>query len=282
MSVGSPIGFHVEGPTRPDVQDRILNGMARLEAAGRHVACMTFVEDPGFLQRVKQRFPKVLCLGRKVFGANDPNPGFPMSNGQTWFSTKWPYQPPHADVYQFTNEWFQNFWGEGETRAVGQFFIELMDAANAAGVKVTILDAEMGALEPQHITWLADCLSKAEREGHYLNYHGYSANNDAGKTDMAAGEQWFFMRPFEDLHLDKLYPNLKIIYGEAGNSGDHLFRPETPNLMRQASKLLQPFYPHPVVGISWWEIVDPGQHADFGGDDYSSILDQVFDLLIAA
>lgn len=159
-------------------------------------------------------------------------------------------------------------------RRYARFYCDLMDICDAHGIKCTVGDYSTGTPQPYHVPWLADMLREAERRGHYLNYHAYSANNMAGQTDMTAGAEWFSMRW---RMLVKDYPRLKVILGECGNSGEHLFRPETVALMQQFNKMLAP-YPQ-VVGAAWWTLSNPDYPNGWKLDDFSPVLSAVFNWL---
>lgn len=239
--------------------------------------------------------PNAVVIYRPVFGTHDPNPrrGDGYSSGEDWFNFLWPtmHDIP-ADYFQFVNEWQGNGDGETSVQGYGQFYIELMTACRARGVKCTVGDWSTGtpgwpykADEAHYTTDLAPMLEKAAAWGFPVNYHCY-APEGAGATDMSAQAELYFMRWEE---IAKRHPGIKIIGGEGSNAGkdntgnEGVFRGlQTLDLMKQARGLiLASPYRKNFIAVNWWWWGDPATHSigegNWSKDNFSSIAPQFFD-----
>jgi hypothetical protein len=271
VRVSSPIGVHYQLPALIDQARALIALCDTLHKAGKPLAAVTIVNDVWLVAEIRRVSPQTWINFRVVFSDRDPWPDFANNEtGDTWFAHLWPHlsQAPGATSYQFANEWYSKETDEHTLRAWANLYIRLIDICKAHNTICTILDLSVGTIEDYHMHIFDALFRKAEQEGFPVDYHMYAANNRQGATDMSAGAEWFAMR-WEK--IAKLYPRLKFLGGEAGNSGDgndgHLARPETPALIRQFARMIVDSpYGHQVIAANWWEQVHP-EKGDFGKDD---------------
>lgn len=267
---------------RRDQYDAIMTTLARLHALGKPLAGLSGIDVGDFFFRdARAVSSSTYLLSRWVRDQNDQKPTLDTS-GRDWFERVWPLLGKGADCYQFSNEWFSDGWNEAETRAFAHFYVELAETARLeAGVKATLGDLSVGTPQPWQIPWLKEMLDYGEATGCPLNYHAYSAQDqdpnvqppNIGETDMLPGAESYDMRWLMDT---KDHPRLKVVFGECGNAGKNLFRPETPALIRQFHTMLLPY--NQVVSANWWTISD-AKAGIWPGDDFTPALSQIVDWL---
>jgi hypothetical protein len=277
--ISSPIGVHYQLPANPDQREKLIAMCDVLHRAGKPLSVVTIVNDAWLVAEIRRVSPTTWINFRVVFSDRDKWPDFANNEtGDTWFAYLWPHlsQGVGASSYQFANEWYSKETDVHTLTAWANMYTRLCKVCRFNQVICTVGDFSMGTIEDYHMDIFDEMFRTAAELGCPLDYHSYSANNRDGATNLSAGAEWFFMR-WEK--IAKKYPTLKILGGEIGNSGDgndgHLFRPETPALMRQGAQMLTDSpYAGQYIGGAWWEIVDP-RKGDFGMDDFTPILPEM-------
>jgi hypothetical protein len=268
---GSKIGFHIAGGHVPDSLEQILRDLYN---SSKPLACALVVNHGHLCRAIKEASPTTVVVYRPVLWDDSDNPASRgWMCGRDWFNRLWGHMHPYrqwVDYFQFENEWFVlPSRTEAEMRRFGQFFIELMETCENAGVRCLVGNIAVGNLDPHHEPALHEMFLRAERAGHPFDYHMYSSqhrNHDMlHEADLYAARWHRWARK---------YPNLKFIFGEAGSfHGPRYVDPQTTIAqMRQTEQLIQPFDSQ-VIGACWWTLA--GEPGGWGADDFAPALPQV-------
>lgn len=179
------------------------------ENANVHPAVAVVINQPDRVAWLRAKY------GNRVFivarSTNIPR-GIPNASyqaGLNFFRTYFPLLPGGADVYSFCNEWIP-FADPAGVRAAVAAYQGLMDAANTAGVQVTVGDFAVGNPRIDMDPLLAPMLDQAAAQGHILNYHWYSQE---GSLDITLNANGLGLRVLPWL---RARPTLKCIFGEFG------------------------------------------------------------------
>lgn len=256
--------------------------------------------------------PEAPVFSRVCFGTHDPTPrGFlrrlfrrpgrvnPRAavgptkvdgtwwTGEAWFNKYWPSlaQNPGATAYVFCNEWFSNKQPHADVDKFATFYRQLMDACTAHGVTCTIGDFSVGTPgyptipdEAYDVPAFQAMLSQAERQGHWLNCHGYDLHQGNGLVPRE-----YTIRRYKTLQQG--HPNLKIIAGELANdpldvgNNDGLYGGQRSlDRMKEFAGIID-------IPGCWWLVCDGPRYqnipeARWDLDDITPIINQYFDWVL--
>ncbi len=269
------IGFHIEGPLRPDQFKAVVNGIAWLYAIGKPLAGILIVDEPGLILPIKLVSPTTEIVYRWVWGVGDRIPDLktnPRDEALRDLNIRWykhVVEAAGADWYQWQNEW----WPKDNPAYAAAYYDTILDETWRAGIAPpTVLDLYPGVPENKDFECLYPMLRKAKRMGAAVNYHGYCPYD---VDDMAIDSQWWSMRWM--LAQATIFPvdlrDLIVIIGEASNA--HGYLPgRTLSLMQQEDDLLIP-YPF-VKFVAWYELNNPQAGTKWAMFNYYDMLPAFF------
>ncbi len=266
------IGWHVAGGHVPPSLVPRIASLARL---GKPMSALVSVTHKALCAKVKAVSPQTFVVYRHWIGEDGFNPATVRldrwETGEEWLARFLPnLQGVTADAFQFANEWYLYALGRGDTARYAQFYIELMNACYARGIKCTVGDFNVGHVEPHEVAALAPMFARAEQLNMPLNYHAYSIN-EGDDTDMRLGEAFYAMRW---LAWVQPFPKLRVLLGEAGKYHKPRFV-NTETTLRMMRDHLAQLAPHAdrVIGSCWWTLA--GEPGGWGADDFQAALDAV-------
>jgi hypothetical protein len=262
----SLIGLHFAGG---NLQNSVLEMMARLHQISRPVALVTVVANAAYCERIKSVSPDTVVVYRPYLFSDDQNP-FTLNPERRMTGEEWlrlfDLRNARADYYSFANEWYPDAVRYG-IEQYAQFYIELMEACARAGIKCTFGDFAVGHVEPEHRAKLAPMFLRGYELFMPLRYHAYSSPH--ADTDMRADAQYFALR------WTQWFPVIpyKVVIGEAGKyQAPRFVNPQlTVSMMAQLDELLQPHRSR-VLGAAWWTL---SATPDWALDDFTPALPQV-------
>lgn len=187
--------------------------------AGKPVPIAVVINNPGLVNAIKRVSPKTFVVCRYGVGGTaldeldltENDTAANMAAGKARFEQR--FATCDADCWQIANESYDKGHPDWKIKAMAEFYIGAMFAAEAKGVKITVFDGSTGTPEDSDLPLLAPMLQKANDDNHFFCYHGYSA---PGIFDMTYASEWYSMR-FE--RIIRGYPKLKVVIGECGGYG---------------------------------------------------------------
>lgn len=204
--------------------------------AGKPIPIALVINNAGLCNAIKQISPQtfVVCRSGVSGTALDEleltpnNTDANMAAGKRRFDQR--YTPCNAGAWQIANEHYDKGHPDWKVKAMAEFYVGAMFAAEAKGVKITVFDGSTGTPEDEDLPLLAPMLQKANDDGHYLCYHSYAA---PGVFDMTYAAEWYVLR-FE--RITRNYPKLEVVIGECGGYGTNGADPM--KLVRQIQAML--------------------------------------------
>jgi hypothetical protein len=269
VSLGQ-IGIHVAGSGH---YGDLIPMADRLHQIGRPIPLVVSVDHIGLGEALAKVSPTTTSVYRFVATANDPTPFDLHMDGWAWFRRMWESWGNHRLAKDFTfhqmdNEW--TFHGNQQdldyAKKVRDFYMQLMAAADAYGVKVCIGNYMPGVPDPDiYGTVLAPMYERAAASGHAASFHWYSDAKD--DDDMIAGKEWMVERTLR--YLQKFH-GIHVLITEHGlyNSPRHRGVASMRARWRESVEILAP-WPH--VKTAWWTI--SGQNdIQWRADDWTPYL----------
>lgn len=206
--------------------------------AGTPIPLAMVINDPSLVDEIKRVSPDTFAVLRDgVVGGQDSlpltqnNPAANIAAGRARFAQR--YAVCKADAYQIANEHYHKSHPAWMVEAMAWFYVGAMQAAEAMDTFVLVGDFGVGGPEDEHLPLLTPMLTRAEANGHPLNYHGYCQPN---VYDIALGAEWFAMRW---RRIVAGYPALRVIIGECGGYYDN--GPDIMGMMKMYQPMLAPF-----------------------------------------
>lgn len=204
--------------------------------AGKPLPIAVVINNVGLANAIKRVSPPTFVVFRggitgdalDVLDLTQNNTDANIVAGRKRFEQR--YTPCNADAWQIANEHYDKGHEPWKVKAMAEFYVGAMFAAEAKDVKITVGDFSTGTPEDEDLPLLAPMLQKANDDGHYLNYHSYAA---PGVFDMTYAAEWFALR-FE--RIIRGYPKLMVVLGEAGGFGQN--GPDPMSLFRQLQAML--------------------------------------------
>lgn len=228
------IGLHLHTGANADACVRVFEDCAR---AGKPIPLAVVINNPGLVDAIKRVSQQTFVVYRGGINQQTGTDVLPLivddnianfHAGEKRFNER--YAPCAADAYQCANEHYDKGHPVWKVEAMAQFYLGVMAAAKARGTIATVGDFSVGTPEDDHLELLAPMLSKAETDGHLLNYHGYAPPDI---YDMTSQSEYFSMR-WE--RIMRNYPKLKVVIGETG--GYHRNSDNIMAMMRQYQAML--------------------------------------------
>jgi hypothetical protein len=199
--------------------DACLQLYADCAQEGKPISIAVVINNTGLANAIKRVSKDTFVVFRggiagdalDVLDLTKDNTDANMAAGRKRFEQR--YTPCDADAWQIANEHYDKGHEPWKVKAMAEFYVGAMFAAEAKGVKITVFDGSTGTPEDEDLPLMAPMLQKANDDGHYLNYHSYAA---PGVFDMTYAAEWYAMR-FE--RIIRGYPKLEVVIGEWGGYG---------------------------------------------------------------
>lgn len=187
-----------------------------MRQAGHPLGVALVINNVDIANRIKEVSPTTFVILRLgVIGGQDMLPlieGDAEANrrsGRLRFLER--YKPSAADCYQIANEHYHKSHSQLRIVGMADFYCGAMDAAREKNTLITIGDFSVGTPEDYHLPLMSKMFKQAERDGHPLDYHFYTA---PGKESDITFEADLYALRWKV--ISKLYPALRIVGGEAG------------------------------------------------------------------
>ena len=207
--------------------------------AGTPISAALVINNAALVNEIKRVSRETFVVGRfGVVGGQDDLPLIPnnpeanRTAGRARFVAR--YVACAADAYQVANEHYDKAHPAWKVAAMGDFYIGVMEAAEALDAIVLVGDFGVGGPEDVHLPLLAPMLARAEVGGHILNYHGYCK---PGSDDITEESEWFAMRW---QRIVKDYPTLRVFIGECGGYAKN--PPTIMDMLKTYNAMLAPFW----------------------------------------